>query len=225
VETAAGERLGCDLLAVAIGVRPRTGLAGSAELDVGRGIRTSRRMITSDPDVFAAGDAAEVTGADGGAGELDTLWSSALAQGRIAGTNMTGATEEYRRSAPLNVTCLAGVVTTIIGAVGGGEDPDLLTLTRGQSERWRTPAGSWTAAAGHGADRIRLVIDDTSVVGAVVMGDQTHSEAISDLVRQRTDISTLRGALANDPENAIPTLLAMGHAHLRAPDPVNGGPR
>ena len=225
VETAAGERLSCDLLAVAIGVRPRTGLAGSADLEVDRGIHTSRQMMASHPDVFAAGDAAEVAGPDGGAGDLDTLWSSALAQGRIAGGNMTGATAEYRPSEPLNVTCLAGVVTTIIGAVGGGEDPDLLTLTRGQSERWRTPAGSWTAAAGHGADRIRLVIDDSSVVGAVVMGDQTHSEAINDLVRQRTDISALRDALVTDPEDAIPTLLAMGHSHLRAPDPANGGRR
>ena len=50
----------CSLLAVAIGVRPRTSLAKSAGLTLNKGIRVSESLLTSDPDIFAAGDVAEV---------------------------------------------------------------------------------------------------------------------------------------------------------------------
>ncbi len=57
-----GRALAADLVVLAIGVRPETGLATAAGLDLGpRGhIRTNLFLQTSDPDIYAAGDAAEV---------------------------------------------------------------------------------------------------------------------------------------------------------------------
>ncbi|MEU9114340.1 FAD-dependent oxidoreductase [Streptomyces sp. NPDC048483] len=59
VELADGYRLDAELVVLACGVRPRTGLARAAGLDVGRGIRVDDALRTSDPRIFAIGDCAE----------------------------------------------------------------------------------------------------------------------------------------------------------------------
>lgn len=62
VELSNGERISGDLVLSAIGLRPRISLALAAGLDVGRGIRVDRFLRTSDENIYALGDAAEVDG-------------------------------------------------------------------------------------------------------------------------------------------------------------------
>ncbi|QHC21194.1 NAD(P)/FAD-dependent oxidoreductase [Streptomyces sp. GS7] len=62
VELADGFRLDAELVVLACGVRPRTGLADAAGLDVGRGIRVDDALRTSDPRIHAVGDCAEHRG-------------------------------------------------------------------------------------------------------------------------------------------------------------------
>lgn len=62
VELSNGERLAGDIVLSAIGLRPRISLALDAGIEVGRGIKTNRLLRTSDPHVYALGDAAEVDG-------------------------------------------------------------------------------------------------------------------------------------------------------------------
>jgi rubredoxin-NAD+ reductase len=57
-----GETIAADIVLCAVGVRPSTGLAESAGIEVGRGIRANRRLETSAPNVYAFGDCAEVEG-------------------------------------------------------------------------------------------------------------------------------------------------------------------
>lgn len=57
-----GDSLEADVVISAVGLRPRTGLAEVAGLDVGKGIKVNRALETSAPDVYALGDCAEVDG-------------------------------------------------------------------------------------------------------------------------------------------------------------------
>src|SRR5690606_4785868 len=57
-----GTELNCDLVLSAVGLRPRTALAGAAGLATGRGIRVDRQLRTSAAHVYALGDCAEVDG-------------------------------------------------------------------------------------------------------------------------------------------------------------------
>lgn len=59
VELADGHLLDAGLTVLACGVRPRTGLARDAGLDVGAGIRVDGALRTSDPRIHAVGDCAE----------------------------------------------------------------------------------------------------------------------------------------------------------------------
>ena len=56
-----GDTLDADMVLVAIGVTPNSAMAAQADLDlsVGRSIRVDRRMLSSQPDIFAAGDCAD----------------------------------------------------------------------------------------------------------------------------------------------------------------------
>ena len=217
VRTNDGRTLAADLLAVAIGVRPRTELARQAGLLVERGIRTNERLETSHADIFAAGDCAQVYDPVTRTAQLDTLWSSALAQGRTAGYNMAGMHLVLRQRPALNVTRVAGVTTTIIGAVGGASDPDLLTLTRGQSERWQLDPDAWSVGGSRREDRLRVVVSGRSIVGAVVMGDQRVSVPLAHLIGEQVDISELRPLLEAAPEEALDRLLAFCEAHVHDP--------
>ncbi|MFN8668151.1 MAG: FAD-dependent oxidoreductase [Gemmatimonadaceae bacterium] len=218
VRTSSGAFIPCDLLAVAIGIRPRLELATASGIEVGRGIITNEFLETSLPDVYAAGDVAQVYDPVLRTAELDTLWASALQQGRVAGMNMSGTRVALRKRVPLNVTKVGGVTVTIVGAVGGAPDPDLLTLTRGQSERWVTDPNAWSVGGARLGDRLRVMISGHVIVGAVVMGDQHLSRTLAHLIGEEVDISPLRPALDaspdQDPEKAMDLLLDFCHAHV-----------
>ena len=216
LETQRGERIDCDLLALAVGVRPRLELARSAALAVDRGILTDEYLATSAPDVFAAGDAAQARDPETGEATLDTLWSSAQTMGRSAGANMTGTRTPHRKRTPMNVTRIAGVTTTIVGAVGGADDPDLLTITRGQSERWVSGTGSWTLSDEHVGTRLRVLVGESTILGAIVMGDQALSRPLARLVAERVDLTALRPVLEARPEAGIRLLTEFIRAWERA---------
>jgi NAD(P)H-nitrite reductase large subunit len=195
VETQAGVYLPCQVLAVAIGVRPRTELARTAGLKMNRGIVVNEFLQTSAADVFAAGDVAEVFDPQSGSTALDVLWPTALAQGRAAGVNMAGASRPYVKGIPFNVTMLAGLKVTIIGAVGGGRNDDLVTITRGESEAWRRPLRAWLVSEHDDVNRVRLLVGERTIGGALVMGDQTWSRPLQRLIVAQADITPIRSAL------------------------------
>lgn len=81
------ERIDCDLVGLTIGVEPRIELAVGTPLKTSRGFLTDMFLETNVPDIFAAGDAAEVTLPDGNV-KVQQLWYTGRMQGRIAGQNL-----------------------------------------------------------------------------------------------------------------------------------------
>ncbi|MBE7534533.1 MAG: NAD(P)/FAD-dependent oxidoreductase [Anaerolineales bacterium] len=190
-----GRTLKCDMVAYAIGIRPRLELAIQAGLAVDRGILVNEFMQTNDPHIFAAGDVAQVYDPAVGRSVLDSLWGPARQQGYAAGLNMAGKTTAYIKAPPFNVTRLAGLTTTIIGAVGGGHDEDLVGIARGDSETWRSLPDALVAQSGFDVNHLRLMVGEQRLLGAVVMGDQTLSYPLQKIVSERIDISSIREKL------------------------------
>ncbi len=195
VQAQAGEQIPCQLVGVAIGVRPRADLARQAGLLVDRGVVVDAYLRTSAADVFAAGDVAQITDPRTGMAALDVLWPSALAQGKIAGANMAGQSRPYVKTIPFNVTQLTGLKVTVIGAIGGGANADLVAITRGESEAWRMPGTSWVFSQRDDVNRIRLKFGERTIVGALVMNDQSMSRPLERLIVEQTDITAIRPAL------------------------------
>jgi NADPH-dependent 2,4-dienoyl-CoA reductase/sulfur reductase-like enzyme len=190
-----GQLLNCDLLAYAIGIRPRVGLAKQAGLAIDRGILVNEYLQTNDPDVFAAGDVAQAYDPLTGRSILDSLWTPARQQGFTAGLNMAGKKTAYIKAPPFNVTRLAGLTTTIIGTVGRGRDEDLVGIARGDSETWRQLPDSMVAQTGFDVNRLRLLIGEQTLLGAIVMGDQQLSFPLEKIISNRLDITPIREKL------------------------------
>lgn len=91
--TGAGDRLVADLVVVGTGSKPDEALAAAAGLETNDGIVVDAQCRTSDPAIFAAGDAVRFPGPDG----LVRLenWRHAQDQGSVAGRNAAGASDAY----------------------------------------------------------------------------------------------------------------------------------
>ena len=190
-----GRAMRCDMVAYAIGIKPRIELARNAGISVDRGILTNEYLQTNHEDIFAAGDVAQVFDPVTGRSVIDSLWHLARDQGHTAGLNMTGERKTYVRNTPFNVTRLAGLTTTIIGSVGHGHDDDIVGIARGDSETWRQLPDAIVAQSGFDVNRVRLMVGEKTLIGAVVMGDQTISAPLQRIVRDRMDITSMRDKL------------------------------
>jgi NADPH-dependent 2,4-dienoyl-CoA reductase/sulfur reductase-like enzyme len=207
VRTKDGRQIKCDLVAIAIGVVARKELAESSGLRTERGILVDEYLQTSDPDVFAAGDVAQVFDHASGKSLLDSLWGPAREQGSTAGCNMTGARMPYYKRTPFIITRLARLTTTIIGAVGGGRDEDVLGIVRGDSEAWRQLPDAIAAQSDFDVNHLRVLVGERTLVGAILMGDQTLSFPLQHLVTEKVDITPIHERLLQ-PNAPVADLIA-----------------
>jgi len=97
IELADGRLIPAELILLSVGVKAEIGLAKDAGIEIGitGGVKTNARMESSDPDIYAVGDAAETTHALTGARTRIPLAGPANRQGRIAGANAAGGHFTY----------------------------------------------------------------------------------------------------------------------------------
>ena len=92
------EPIKCGFVVLAVGVVPESDLAKAAGLELGMkgSINVDSRMRTSDPDIYAVGDAVEVVNPVTSKPALVALAGPANKQGRIAANNICGIDSEYK---------------------------------------------------------------------------------------------------------------------------------
>jgi NADPH-dependent 2,4-dienoyl-CoA reductase/sulfur reductase-like enzyme/rhodanese-related sulfurtransferase len=117
VETKSGKTYPADVVILAIGVRPDTRLAKTAGLTIGErgGIRVDDQMRTSNPDIFAVGDAVEVKDFITGKWGLVALAGPANRQGRIAADVIAGRQARFRGTQGTAIVGLFGAAVAWTG--------------------------------------------------------------------------------------------------------------
>lgn len=115
-----GQRLPAQLVVFGVGVRPENKLALDAGLEVGPrgGIRVNDYLQTSDPSIYAVGDAIEVKDAVSGVPIQVPLAGPANRQGRIAADNIFGRAIKYRG---IQGTAIVGVFKRTAAMTGASE--------------------------------------------------------------------------------------------------------
>jgi len=190
-----GQTVRTDLVAFAIGVKPRRDLLETPGIKTQRGVLVNQYMQTSIKDIYAAGDTAEIYDQQTQSWVIDCLWPIARQQGAIAGKNMAGKTTPYLRRNPINVTRLSGLTTTIIGQVGSGDEDDEYSIVRGESESWQLMPDAVVCQNDFEVNRLRLMVGREYLLGAVLMGDQSLSSILEELVVNQIPISEIRDQL------------------------------
>ena len=117
VELQSGRRLPFDLAILSIGVRPELKLAREADLVIGQsgGIAVNERQQTSDPDIYAAGDAVETIHLVTGEKTRIPLAGPANKQGRVAGTNAAGGNLQFPRALGTAIVETLGITAAKTG--------------------------------------------------------------------------------------------------------------
>jgi len=158
LEFADGAALDCDLVVVAVGVRPRVELARDAGLAVERAIVVDDQLTTSHPRVLAVGECAQHRGIVHG------IVAPIHDQAAVAAATLTGASEVYAGSIPSAKLKVMGVDLVTAGAAEGERE---IVVADAAARTYR-----------------KLVVDAEGVVlGAVLLGDARGAELLVDAVR------------------------------------------
>ena len=111
------------LVVMAAGIRPNIGLAKVAGLDVNRGILAGKGMQTSDPDILAVGECAEV------GGQIYGLVAPLYEMARVAASNLAGDDDaEFVHSDTPTKLKVTGIDLFSVGDFADGEDRQEIVL-------------------------------------------------------------------------------------------------
>jgi len=115
-----GRKIEADIVILSIGVKPDIELAQKAGLKIGllSGIKVNEKMETSDPEIYALGDATEIIDSVCNCPALIPLANSANKQGRIVAENICGGKETYKGTPG---TAIAKVFDMTVAITGGSE--------------------------------------------------------------------------------------------------------
>lgn len=165
-----GRQIDADLVVLAAGVRPESGLARRIGITVGvtGGIRVDRHMRTSDPDIYAVGDMVEVTDLVTEKPALVALAGPANRQGRIAADHICGRDSRYTAT---QGTAVVKVFDMTGGATGAGER-GLQAAGREYAKVHLHPSGHASYYPGTAPMQMKVLFDpgDGRLLGAQVVG-------------------------------------------------------
>jgi len=158
-----GKQMPCDLLIVAVGVRPAIEFAKNSGIECGRGITVDDYFASSAPDVYAAGDA---TG-------LSESWPDAKRQGELAALNMCGIQTPYNDAlVQKNTVNFFGVPTLSVGRP--------LPID-GDNEESRCDYSAYQ----------KIILRDGVPVGVILQGDISRSGIWHHMIKTKRDISKI----------------------------------
>ena len=213
VMTNKGHSIECDIVIVAVGVKPENRLAREAGLEIGTrgGIKVDATMRTSDPDIYAVGDAVEVKDFVTGLPTMTALAGPANKQGRIAADNALGRKSMFRGTLGSTVV---KVFDLTVASTGTNEKvlkrnniPYLVSYTHSGSHASYYPGAVMMA--------MKLIFSPSSgkILGAQIIG--------RDGVDKRIDIlaTAIHGAMTVYDLEELE--LAYAPPYSSAKDPVN----
>ena len=213
VTTSDGNDYTSDLVILSIGIRPENRLAREAGLEIGErgGIKVDAGMRTSDPDIFAVGDAVEVKDFITGRAIMTALAGPANKQGRIAADNAMGRKSLFKGTLG---TAVVKVFEMTIASTGANEK--ILTDQNIPYEVSYTHSGSHASYyPGSETMAIKLIFSPSNgkILGAQIVGKGG--------VDKRIDViaTAIRGAMTVYDLEELE--LAYAPPYSSAKDPIN----
>ena len=165
-----GTTLSCAFALLSVGVRPETGLAKAAGLALGStgGIRVDAQMQTSDPAIWAVGDAVEIQEFTLDAPALIPLAGPANRQGRLAADNILGRPSVYKGTQGTAIC----KVFDLAFAMTGRSEKSLAALGRPFRKIYVHPADHASYYPGAHPISLKLLFDpaDGRILGAQAVG-------------------------------------------------------
>jgi NAD(P)H-nitrite reductase large subunit len=177
-----GGKLSAALVITATGVKANIDLVEGTDIETDQGILVNRRMQSSNPDVYAAGDVAQGVDFSTGNQEVQAIQPTATDHGRIAALNMAGQGSEHHGTLNMNVLDTVGLVSCSFGlwmGVDGGESSQLYNPDEFQY--------------------INLQFEGDHLVGASSVGKTQHIGVLRGLIESKVHLGEWKQRLMEDP--------------------------
>ena len=175
-----------DALAAGIGIKSDFSWAKEAGVDVDRGIKTNEFLETNVPNVYSAGDCAQYLDTNAGRHRSVGTWMNAQMQGRHVAKVMIGDRTSF--------DLVSSYATHVLGI-------DIIAI--GDAEK---DAADQLIARDYDDGRTLLMIRDNRVVGASIINHNADRAPLTQLIKDRIDISKNFDEL-KDPSFELKTLL------------------
>lgn len=191
-----GQTIESDLVVSATGVKPNIGIVEGCGIKTDQGILVDRRMQTSAPDIYAAGDVAQ--GLDFSTGEysVQAIQPTASEHGQIAARNMAGMSSAiHNGNINMNVLDTLGLISSSFGlwmGTEGGHSTELFNPERFQY--------------------LNLQFDEDILVGATSLGLTQHIGVLRGLIQSRIRLGKWKNKLLEDPTRTMEAYLANTQA-------------
>lgn len=169
-----GQTLECDILIIAVGVRPNIAVAKEAGLKINKGIVVDRYMNTSAADIYAAGDCVESFDLISNEYKILALWPNAANQGEIAGCNMAGLKQKSPAFFAMNAISFFGMQLISAGYICENDYNYSFSDLTPQESKAR-----------------RLNIQDDRLIGFLLINDFQRAGIYTDLINNKTKLSEL----------------------------------
>jgi nitrite reductase (NADH) large subunit len=166
-----GTRIACELVVMAVGIRPSVDLARAAGLAVNRGIVVDDAMRSDDPRILAIGECAEHRG------QVCGLVAPALAMAEIAAATLAGEQASYAPRPDPAALKVSGIAVWSAGEIAA-EDAEAVTLSDEEAGTYR-----------------RLFLRDGRLIGAVLYGDTADAPYYLDLITAARPVAPFRARL------------------------------
>jgi len=192
-----GLRIPAQLVIAAKGVRANLDFIRQSGVLAGEGVEVDSLMQTSHPDVYAAGDVAEVEDRLGGGPRIFALWPHAAEQGRIAARSLLGEVRKYTGAIAMNSVVFYGRPYVFLGNA---------------VQPVSTECRAYSYDAGNGVYR-KILLREKTLVGAILAGSIDCAGMICWDIRSGRKIEDPQAYLTRD--ELVGTLL------LRAERPLS----
>ncbi|MEM7240818.1 MAG: nitrite reductase large subunit NirB [Pseudomonadota bacterium] len=167
-----GTKLAADIVCMAVGIRPCTGLAAEIGLDVNRGVLVSDDMRSSDADIFALGECVEHRG------QVYGLVAPLYEMAKVIADNLLGEEAEYTGSVTATKLKVTGVDLYSAGDFAEAPDREEIVLRDATASVYK-----------------RLVLKENKIIGAVLYGETSDGPWFFDMLKKGTDMSEMRETL------------------------------
>lgn len=172
VITDQGERIDCQIVGLTAGVSPQVDLARESGIATGRGVLVDDSFRTSVPEVYCAGDCAEIVGRNGAANHVEQLWYTGKMHGETLARVLSGDNAQYDRGVWFNSAKFLDLEYQTYGFVN-------MNVPGEKNMYWQAPDE---------LHALRIVHDGASVIGFNSMGIRYRHRTCEQWIREKRPV-------------------------------------
>ncbi len=167
VRLKSGKELPADIAVITIGMRPNIEFLLDSSIKVDKGVLVDMNMKTNNPNIFAAGDVAQIYDPLYDCPKLHPTWGNAKKQGKIAAVNMTGGDVKYKGTISIQSIKIFGFTAIAVGITHSKKNYDEISWVSFEKELCR-----------------KFILKDGYLVGALILGKNIDKKLLKPRLKE-----------------------------------------